>query len=72
MMESRATYLTAEALGPVGDAEEITAAALHARYLRAVFRYVWQRVPSAEEAEDITAEVFAAVKARHAARLNKK
>src|SRR5262249_1524844 len=41
----------------------ITAAELHERYLRDVFRYVLQRVPSVEEAEDITAEVFAAATA---------
>jgi RNA polymerase sigma-70 factor (ECF subfamily) len=62
-MESQATCAPAEVLSPVSDAEEITASALHARYLRDVFRYVWQRVPSAEEAEDITAEVFAAAAA---------
>jgi RNA polymerase sigma-70 factor (ECF subfamily) len=41
----------------------ITAAELHERYLRDVFRYVLQRVASVEEAEDITAEVFAAATA---------
>jgi RNA polymerase sigma-70 factor (ECF subfamily) len=62
-MESQATYAPVEALTPVGDAEQLTVAGLHARYLRDVFRYVWQRVPCAEEAEDITAEVFAAAAA---------
>ena len=33
---------------------------LHSRYLKDVYRYVLQRAPSIEEAEDITAEVFAA------------
>jgi RNA polymerase sigma factor (sigma-70 family) len=41
----------------------ITAADLHARYLKDVFRYVLQRVSSIDEAEDITAEVFAAAAA---------
>jgi RNA polymerase sigma-70 factor (ECF subfamily) len=43
--------------------EETTAAGLHARYLEDVFRYVAQRVDSVVEAEDITAEVFAAAAA---------
>src|SRR5207253_1579137 len=38
----------------------VTAAGLHERYLEDVFRYVLRRVPRREEAEDITAEVFAA------------
>jgi RNA polymerase sigma factor (sigma-70 family) len=41
----------------------MTAADLHARYLKDVFRYVLQRVSSIDEAEDITAEVFAAAAA---------
>ena len=41
-------------------ADAITAAELHERYLKEVFRYVLQRVTAIEEAEDITAEVFAA------------
>jgi RNA polymerase sigma-70 factor, ECF subfamily len=40
--------------------DRVTAAELHARYLEDVFCYVRRRVPSVEEAEDITAEVFAA------------
>jgi RNA polymerase sigma-70 factor (ECF subfamily) len=47
------------ALEGMNRAEPITAAELHERYLESVYRYVWQRVSSAEEAEDITAEVFA-------------
>jgi RNA polymerase sigma-70 factor, ECF subfamily len=35
-------------------------ASLHDRYLQAVFSYVSRRVPDRTEAEDITAEVFAA------------
>lgn len=44
-------------------AGEITAADLYARHLDDVYRYVWQRVPSVADAEDITAEVFAAAAA---------
>jgi RNA polymerase sigma factor (sigma-70 family) len=36
------------------------AAALHERYLQDIFQYVLRRVSRREEAEDITAEVFAA------------
>lgn len=62
-MNSRASCVQAEGMAPAGGAEALTVEALHARYLRDVFRYVWQRVPAAEEAEDITAEVFAAAAA---------
>jgi RNA polymerase sigma-70 factor (ECF subfamily) len=50
---------------PVSDerAGGITAAELHERYLKDVFRYVLRRVPRPEEAEDITAQVFAAAHA---------
>jgi RNA polymerase sigma-70 factor (ECF subfamily) len=41
-------------------ADFATAAVLHERYLDDVFRYISRRVPRQEEAEDITAEVFAA------------
>jgi RNA polymerase sigma-70 factor (ECF subfamily) len=44
-------------------AEAVTIEALHERYLADLFRYVLQRVPRIEEAEDITAEVFAAAAA---------
>lgn len=37
-----------------------TADALHQRYLTDVFAYVARRVPDRQEAEDVTAEVFAA------------
>jgi RNA polymerase sigma-70 factor (ECF subfamily) len=49
--------------GGVNRPEALTAAALHERYLDAVYDYVVQRAPSIEEAEDITAEVFAAAAA---------
>src|SRR5712691_4614682 len=42
------------------EAEWITAGVLHERYLKDVFHYVQRRVSRQEEAEDITAEVFAA------------
>ena len=42
------------------EAEWITAGVLHERYLKDVFHYVQRRVSRPEEAEDITAEVFAA------------
>jgi RNA polymerase sigma-70 factor (ECF subfamily) len=38
----------------------LTATQLHERYLDAVFGYVSRRVPGRAEAEDVTAEVFAA------------
>src|SRR5438270_455085 len=44
----------------IDGADWPTAAVLHERYLNDVFRYVSRRVPQREEAEDITAEVFAA------------
>jgi len=40
--------------------ERLEAAALHTRYLDDVYRYVARRVAQREEAEDITAETFAA------------
>jgi RNA polymerase sigma-70 factor (ECF subfamily) len=43
-----------------GRADWVTAAVLHERYLDDVFRYVSRRVARREDAEDITAEVFAA------------
>jgi RNA polymerase sigma-70 factor (ECF subfamily) len=42
------------------EAEWISAGVLHERYLKDVFHYVQRRVSRQEEAEDITAEVFAA------------
>jgi hypothetical protein len=50
----------AGALDGMKRAEGATAAGLHERYLNEVFRYVLRRVPQREEAEDITAQVFAA------------
>jgi RNA polymerase sigma-70 factor (ECF subfamily) len=62
MRWSRSQATCAELTGAKPDtgADEWTAAALHERYLRDVFRYVARRVPGREEAEDVTAEVFAA------------
>jgi RNA polymerase sigma-70 factor (ECF subfamily) len=45
------------------NTDETTAAGLHECYLEDVFRYVLRRVLRVEEAEDITAEVFAAAAA---------
>jgi RNA polymerase sigma-70 factor (ECF subfamily) len=53
----------ARALNGRDSVREMTAAELYEQYLADVFRYVWQRVSSAEAAEDITAEVFAAAAA---------
>src|SRR4051812_36616271 len=47
-------------LARMDGTDRAAVAALHERYLGEVFRYVLQRVPRLEEAEDITAEVFAA------------
>jgi RNA polymerase sigma-70 factor, ECF subfamily len=58
--KSQATYAQAGMRDRREGADWATAAALHERYLEPVFHYVLQRVPRQEEAEDITAEVFAA------------
>src|SRR5713101_1775482 len=47
-------------LDPMNEADWITAGVLHERYLKDILHYVLRRVPRQEEAEDITAEVFAA------------
>lgn len=57
---SQATVAPAGALERMERAERVTAAKLHERYLEDVLRYVLRRVPRQEEAQDITAEVFAA------------
>jgi RNA polymerase sigma-70 factor (ECF subfamily) len=51
------------ALDGMGRADCLTAAVLYERYLDDVYRYVVQRAASIEEAEDVTAEVFAAAAA---------
>jgi RNA polymerase sigma-70 factor (ECF subfamily) len=64
LTDAEATYARAGPLGQraraAGGEPAVTAAELHARYLTDVFRYVLRRVPQQEEAEDITAQVFAA------------
>jgi RNA polymerase sigma-70 factor, ECF subfamily len=60
VIKSQSMDVQAGALDRMNRADAITAAELHERYLKDVFRYVVQRVTSVEEAEDITAEVFAA------------
>jgi len=56
------TALTGEqdACAPVSTIPDANLATLHAQYLGAVFCYVTRHVPRPQEAEDITAEVFAA------------
>ncbi len=41
-------------------AERLTASILQERYLACVYRYAARRIPQRQEAEDVTAEVFAA------------
>jgi RNA polymerase sigma-70 factor (ECF subfamily) len=60
LIRSQATYAQARAFDRAERGEAVTAAELHERYLEEVLRYVLRRVSSVEEAEDITAEVFAA------------
>jgi RNA polymerase sigma-70 factor, ECF subfamily len=62
-MKSQVAHAQMGPLDRMSRPDELTAAELHERYLEEIFRYVWQRVSSAEEAEDITAEVFAAATA---------
>jgi RNA polymerase sigma-70 factor, ECF subfamily len=59
LSKPQAIYAPARALGEMDRPEKITAAELHERYLEDVFRYVLRRVLLVEEAEDITADVFA-------------
>jgi RNA polymerase sigma-70 factor, ECF subfamily len=63
LIKSQAVGARPGALDWMNRAGAITAAELHARCLKDVFRYVLQRASSIEEAEDITAEVFAAAAA---------
>jgi RNA polymerase sigma-70 factor (ECF subfamily) len=63
LSKPQSTYALVGALDRMNRAEETTAAGLHERYLEDVFRYVLRRVLRVEEAEDITAEVFAAAAA---------
>jgi RNA polymerase sigma-70 factor (ECF subfamily) len=62
-IKSQATVVLAGAFNRKERAERATAAELHERYLEDVYRYVLRRVPRVEEAEDITADVFAAAAA---------
>jgi RNA polymerase sigma-70 factor, ECF subfamily len=61
--KAQAVHAQVGALDGVNRPDGLTAAALHERYLDAVYDYVVQRAPSIEEAEDIPAEVFAAAAA---------
>src|SRR5438094_578368 len=68
MLMTRLRGVSPPGMGPIAagvlermdEAEWLTAAVLHERYLKDVFHYVQRRVSRQEEAEDITAEVFAA------------
>ncbi len=53
-------WLALRRRGEAGAEDGATAETLHQRYLADVFAYVARRVPNRQEAEDITAEVFAA------------
>lgn len=63
LSKSQATVVLAGAFQRKERVERVTAAELHDRYLEEVYRYVLRRVPCVEEAEDITADVFAAAAA---------
>src|SRR5437660_11675814 len=63
VIKEQATYARVGPLDRMNRADEITAAALHERYLEEVYRYVLRHVSGIEAAEDITAEVFAAAAA---------
>ena len=63
VIREQATYARVGPLHRMNRADEITAAALHERYLEDVYRYVLRHVSGIEAAEDITAEVFAAAAA---------
>ena len=63
VIKEQATYARVGPLDRMNRADEITAAALHERYLEDVYRYVLRHVSGFEAAEDITAEVFAAAAA---------
>src|SRR5437588_5984213 len=61
--QSQAIDTQAGVLNWMDRADWATAEVLYERYLEEVFRYVLRRAPGIEEAEDITAEVFAAAAA---------
>jgi RNA polymerase sigma-70 factor, ECF subfamily len=60
LIKSPATYAQLGTLDPMNRVDWATAAELYERHLEDVFRYVLHRVSRPEEAEDITADVFAA------------
>src|SRR5437879_3437949 len=60
LSKAQAVPIQAEAYERMTHAGKITAAELYERHLQDVYRYVWQRVGSVDEAEDVVAEVFAA------------
>jgi RNA polymerase sigma-70 factor, ECF subfamily len=60
VIKAQAAYARGGALERMNRGDEITAAALYECFLEDVYRYVLRHVSGVEEAEDITAEVFAA------------
>ena len=60
MIHSQALCAPPDELASAGATARLTAEALQERYLDDVFRYVTRRLARREEAEDVTAEVFAA------------
>jgi RNA polymerase sigma-70 factor, ECF subfamily len=63
LVRSQETYAALGAVDRMSRADRATMAVLHQRHLKEVFHYVLRRVPRIEEAEEITAEVFAAASA---------
>jgi RNA polymerase sigma-70 factor, ECF subfamily len=63
VINAQTAYARGGALERMNRGDEITAAALYERFLEDVYRYVLRHVSGVDEAEDITAEVFAAAAA---------
>jgi RNA polymerase sigma-70 factor, ECF subfamily len=63
LVRSQETYGALGAVDRMSRVDRATIAALYQRHLKEVFHYVVRRVPQIEEAEDITADVFAAAAA---------
>jgi RNA polymerase sigma-70 factor (ECF subfamily) len=63
VIKAQAAHARVGPLDRMNRTEEITAAGLYERFLEDVYRFVLRHVSGIEEAEDITAEVFAAAAA---------